>query len=376
MSFSPGQPMHPSERAQLTTHSWGRALLLALLVQAGSFLLYSPALWNPPALRFTEQFAPLAENPWRTDIAFDPQVRHRILGPVIAHYLGLRGLWAAIPAVAANTLFLAVCYQILLRFAISQLSLLLLTLLATTQTVVSTQTWIGYQDSFGHLAIACCLYFRNAWLCIPLIVLGMLGDERCATALPWVVLWHFALAADHRWRRSVIWAVAGFLAIAIWWTIFRWVQGALVPETAKAALNWKEVVAVRYLAINLNYIPLGAYEAFRAAWILPLLLIPVLVRQRLWLVLFGFLTALTICILQASLVADISRCSSFGWPALMLSVYYLSQHSPQRLARAVRFALLLNIFTPSYQIIGGQPLRPPQLYWPFPLALLRLLLGW
>jgi hypothetical protein len=104
-------------------------------------------------------------------------------------------------------------------------------------------------------------------------------------------------------------------------------------------------------------------------------MVPILIRQRLWLVLTGFLGALAICVIQASLVADISRCCSFGWPGLFIAIYFLAKHQPILLEQLARFALILNVFTPSYQIIGGQPLRPPQLYWPFPLALLRLFSG-
>lgn len=362
-----------SDQSQLK--KWGQALLIALLVQTGSFLLYSPALWNPPSLRFTDQYAPLAENPWRSDLEFNPQGRHRILGPVIAHYLGLRGLWAEVPPIAANTFFLAVALLILQRLTAWRTSVVLLALLATTQTVVSSQTWIGFQDSFGHLAIAICLLVGRPWLALPVIILGMLGDERCATALPFVILWHFVVAEERPYLRASLWTIAGLAAVAIWFGLFKWIQSTFVPETAKAALNWNEVVSFRYLAINLNYIPLGMYEAFRAAWILPIMMVPLLVRQRRWLVLAGFLLALAICVIQASLVADISRCCAFGWPGLFIAIYFLSKYQPVVLDQVSKFALVLNVFTPSYQIIGGEPLRSPQLYWPFPLALLRLFSG-
>src|SRR5438874_1520500 len=76
---------------------WGQALLLALIVQAGSFMLYSPALWAPPSLRFQKVYEPLSQDPWRKDLTAEPQVRHRLLGPLFAHYLGLHGLAAMIP---------------------------------------------------------------------------------------------------------------------------------------------------------------------------------------------------------------------------------------------------------------------------------------
>jgi hypothetical protein len=293
-----------------------------------------------------------------------------MLAPLLAHYLGLRGLAAGMVPVAGVTILLAVTYVLLRRSFPKRLSFPMLLLLGTTQGFITSQTWIGYQDSFGHLAIALCLLSRRPPLAIPVLFLGMMGEERCAAAVPLVVLWHFATSQEQRWRQAMLWTASCIVAVGLWCAAFQWIHGTLVPLESRQSFTWNEVISVKWFGLYLNDLPMGYFESIRCGWIFPILLLGLWTRQKQWLLVSGYAIAIMLCLLQAGLVGDISRSSSVVWPAVFIAAHFLYRDNPEKFATTLRFALLLNLLTPCYQIMG----KLIQLYWPLPFSLLRLLL--
>jgi hypothetical protein len=348
------------------------ALLTAVAVQLFSLLLYAPALWIPPPKRFSEMYEPLVQNPWRTDANAEPQVRHRLLGPVIAHYLGLRGLWSTLPHLLAITGFLTAAQLLLRRHFDGPTSFKLLLLIGTTQAVITSQTWMGYQDSIGHFAVALCLLTNRAWLAALFLFVGMLADERTAAAVPLLVCWQFIFAPDRRWTRAIAHGLAGVVATAAWYAYLKWVQSSFVPPEALAGLDWRNMLSTEYYRRFLNDIPLGWFETLRAAWLLPILVVGLWWREGRWWNIIIFLGAVLLCLGQAGLVGDISRSAAFVWPAVIIAARALATHDAARLSIYVNAAVLINIFTPCYQVLAESKFF---LYWPLPLSALRALAG-
>jgi hypothetical protein len=348
------------------------ACILAVAVQLISLSLYAPALWMPMPLRYIRMYEPLVEDPWRTDAHAEPAVRHRLLGPVIAHYLGLRGIWSTIPQWLGVTGFLATLYCLLRRDLDASASFRVVLLIGTTLAVITSQTWMGFQEGIGHFAIVLCLWFGRAWAVIPLLFLGMLAEERTAAAVPFLVCWQFIFAKQQRWVRAIVWGLAGLVTVALWFIYLKWVHTQFLPAGILEQSDWQEMPGTHFYLKYINNVPLGWFETLRAGWLLPALAVGLWCTQRRWwdVVIFGL--AIALCLGQAGLVMDISRAGAFAWPAILIAARALAAHDPAKFLNALNLALLLNVLSPCYQVILS---RGIYLYWPLPLAALRAVLG-
>jgi hypothetical protein len=222
------------------------ACILAVAVQLISLSLYAPALWMPMPLRYIRMYEPLVEDPWRTDAHAEPAVRHRLLGPVIAHYLGLRGIWSTIPQWLGVTGFLATLYCLLRRDLDASASFRVVLLIGTTLAVITSQTWMGFQEGIGHFAIVLCLWFGRAWAVIPLLFLGMLAEERTAAAVPFLVCWQFIFAKQQRWVRAIVWGLAGLVTVALWFIYLKWVHTQFLPAGILEQSDWQEMPGTHF----------------------------------------------------------------------------------------------------------------------------------
>src|SRR5882724_3677477 len=140
-----------------------RAFTIAWLAQVVSFFFYPIDFWNPGD-RFTLQFEPLTHNPWSQEVTCSPQSRHRILGPLIGYVLGVHGLAALFITVFGGTAMLTVTYLVMKKETNAQWATWSTFLVATAQTLISSQTWIGFQDALGGAAVALCLLVKRPWL--------------------------------------------------------------------------------------------------------------------------------------------------------------------------------------------------------------------
>ena len=94
---------------------WGTALFVGVLTQALSFLCYAH-FWNnldASISRLGQSYAPLCENPWRTELIAEPQIRHRMLAPVLAWLVGLRGMQGVAVPIFAITALGVILYRLL-----------------------------------------------------------------------------------------------------------------------------------------------------------------------------------------------------------------------------------------------------------------------
>jgi hypothetical protein len=348
----------------------GTAIAVALVVQAISFVLYSyhfRPFWQFNG-RLVDSYAPLCADPFTRVPIGEPQVRHRILGPLIAYAMGLRGVSGEAVLPVAVTLFLTLLYLFAGRWLPPASAAGVVLLLATTQAVTVSQTWLGYPDVLGHLALLVCLMTAAAWPVAPVLFLGMLGDERCLAAYPLVVGWHFlAEAPDRRWGRAAARVAAAGAAALAWLVVYRFIQAEYVsPAGADNGSFVRWVLSGGALRRYLPVVPLGIYFALRSAWLFPIMLTVAWAGRR-WAVLAAFWAAVGVAIGQGVLVADISRCVALCWPAVLIALRHLYDQNPATARHWLVAALALNLCTPLYNVVGTSIL--PSM--PLPVALAR-----
>lgn len=351
-----------------------RAITVALLAQVVVYFFYPTAFWITGD-RFRLQFEPLTHNPWTQEITESPQTRHRILGPVIGYVLGLHGHAALLITVLGGTVMLMVTYLVMRKETNAPWATWSTFLVATSQTLITSQTWIGYQDAIGGAAVASCLLVKKPWLGTIILFLGMLADERCAVAFPFVVLWHFQDGQPNHWQRAISWTLCLLAALGLWIGYFYFsLHHFLSPEQ----LVGYDVggASHRLLRKNIAILPLGFLESIRGGWMIIGYGFLILVRQRHWLIVVAALAGTMACLIQAGMVTDISRSASVVWPLMLLSLRIVYQAETQHGLFLLKAVVFFNFLTPCYQVIGSLLGDTPSpyyldLFYPLPIAIFR-----
>jgi hypothetical protein len=367
----PSARNEPSEFAGLARReaALGRrryALILAALCQMLSFTLYSMAIWQDnPGTRFHATYAVLCRDPFTHDPVGEPQARHRILGPLIAYAVGLRGDSGQLVLIAATFLFLVLFYLFVRRRWDCEGATLFTALIATTPVVSTSQSWPGYSDILGEVAILVAMMVSSPWLTGPILFVGMLGDERCIAAAPLVALWHVGIKTDR--RPAVAFLIRGLgstVALMLWIAFYKWIESEFVRQMPDFDNDeFKASIADGRFALNaVTYLPGGVYYALRSAWLFPALAVARGGEPgRGWLTIaVGVATAAAL--IPGALVDDHSRCMAVAWPVVLIAADTVRRQTPEQFSLLVYVALVLNIVTPMYDVFArGFVLREPLL---------------
>ena len=344
------------------------AILCAVLSQALSFFLFSPALWMAPNGRFTNQYEPLTHQPWTDAPLESPQTRHRILAPTIAYALQLHGLASAFVPIVGGTIMLMLTYLVVTRHIEERWASWATVLVATTQTLISSQTWIGYQDTFGGAAIMACFLTRTPWFAAAYLFLGMLAEERCAVAIPFILLWHVDLAQPRPWKTVSLWVLALFVAVVAWAGYYYYATQHFLSAEQRATYNLGGT-SFRQMMSQLNYLALGYFQSIRGAWIIIGYVGYLLLQRSSWLAMLIGLVGILGCLVQAGIVADISRSTAMLWPIVLLCLREMKRHDTGNGLFLLKTIVFFNLLTPCYQVVGSSV----QYYFPLPISLSRWL---
>jgi hypothetical protein len=354
-------------RLEERTGKIGAAILVAVAIQATSFFLYAPPFGGVFLHRLVggvflhrlhHTYIPLCKDPFTRSPVGEPYVRHRILAPLIAYSIGLRGVSGAAVPVVAITLMLGFLYGLLRRDLPPDHAAMGVFLLGTTLAVITSQTWLGYADSLGHLGVVVCLLLGSILPLAPIMLLAMLSEERAAVAIPLIVFWHFLRESQEvRWRKAAWRCVVLSASFGLWVVCFLAMKRAF-------AIQWPQgfVVGLPFIKEQLTSIPAGAFYALRGAWILPIMLAAYWWRRRM-LMLAAFLAAILLALGPCIGTGDTSRSMAFAFPAVVIALSELHKEDSARCRLLLETALLLNIVTAQYQVVVNHF----SLYVPLPL---------
>jgi hypothetical protein len=315
----------------------GTSLLVAFLLMLAAMLYVRPALFPSYHGIF---YAQLAEHPFQ---ATNPNA-HRLLTPLVAYLLGLRGERIIILNLLIALVLLAVVYHHTRRELYNPcLSFMVTAMLALTMPTLFTIYYGGYTDSTSYLLILLMLICVGRptlfWL---LFLLGLLNRESAIFLLPFFALWHWrSLAAPKTFRRSILIGPAATLALYV---LFRAVinsQAAVLHSGAfyfqpllKDPLYWLRQVAGAY--------PLGFYSAFKLFWVLPVAAFVLALRGRSYLMAALVVAPVLLAAAQSFIAVDTSRMLAMAFPSLLMSVIVLRKKMSER--RLATFMLLIALF--------------------------------
>ncbi|HZN42018.1 MAG TPA: hypothetical protein VFD82_24665 [Planctomycetota bacterium] len=204
----------------------GAALVAAGLCYGLSCLIVAP---SPEAITFGKQWEWMSEAPFE----LRGQFPHRILGPLLAHCLGLGGAcWVPFVRGLAVLLLATVFFFARCRGARPVDALLVTLAMAVTAPIqMYKQHWVGFVDPL------CYLLFFWAWMAAgrPVLYWGLflanlLSHELAAFLLPWA--WFVRREANGCMRADVIGAG---LALGLYGAFYLWVKAAAPQQKFTAS---------------------------------------------------------------------------------------------------------------------------------------------
>ena len=352
---------------------WGvfaAGLLAAVVAESLSFAFASS--WYTDEI-YVSRFTGLSQDPFRVGELPIPYPEHRLrlLGPVIAWALGLRGIAGTLVPVLASLPLLGLVYVFVRRRCSVQMGLVSTLLLATTHLTMTSRTLLGYQDSLVFLCCVAALMVRRPALRGAMLFLAMFGDVRAVLVVPFLLIWPGAQddalpPLGEMARRAMACAVA----------VAAWIAGA---NLLLHLLGYEEMSSIRltmYLRgdflkdIVPAAIPLSGFMTFKAAWLFALAGVAWM-YQRHWL-LGIYVTAVLLAIAGSSLlVHDFSRALAFCFPVILLGLAGSWRRDPHTCIIAAGTCLMVNLLSPFFQ---GLTSGLWVISYPLPLELARLII--
>ncbi len=328
----------------------GTSLVVALLLMLAAMLCVRPALFPSYHGIF---YAQLAEHPFQ---ATNPNA-HRLLTPMVAYLVGLRGDRIIILNLLVAFVLLAVVYYHTRREGYAPcLSLMAATMLALTMPTLFTIYYGGYTDSTSYLLILLMLICAGRpaifWL---LFLLGLLNRESVVFLLPFFALWHaYRLDSRKRFLRSTL---AGIVLVLSLYLLFRVLLGSTSSAAHSGAfyfapllkdpLYWLRQVARAY--------PLGFFSAFKLFWALPAAALFFALRERRYTLAALVLTPILCSAAQSLIALDTSRMLAMSFPSLLVAILILRDKlGDRRLAALMILITLLNLALPQIYVTSNE----------------------
>ena len=210
-----------------TTHPGRRWSLVPLALAAGAAafavsLLMLPAQWA--TWSSGDDFARMSVAP----LAGNGPFPHRMLGPLLAHLLGLSGDRYWLFSHGMLVTFLAAVFATAVHAGCSLLGAFVLTLVVSiTGAVEVFKGYVGYAEptSFVLLLASAALVRRPGWFW-TLMLLGLLNHENLLFFWPWL-LDRKAKSAGLRWGD----AVGAAVVLALYWLERQWLTTGILPAS-------------------------------------------------------------------------------------------------------------------------------------------------
>ena len=326
-----------------------RGLLAAAFVVAITAELISIFFASTMTGYYSARFIGLSADPFARGTVPIPYPEHRLrlLGPLFAWMLGLKGGWGTMIPPAFNVPMLAVIYQVLRRRVSIELTVVTTLFLATTQLTTTSRTLLGYHDSMVFFFLFLAMVVRSLPGCLACFSLALLGDPRVALCIPLMAVWN-ALETGRGWKSASIRA-GSLVLLTLGFVAASKVALVYLEYEGQASERLSTYFDGRYLKnINLHFLPISLWMTFRAGWLLAFVPFWVWLGKRPWLVL-GLSVNLLAIVLAGVAVHDVSRALVFAFPLVLLGVILAHRAAPRFAVAMASTCYLVNLLTPTYQ---------------------------
>jgi len=325
---------------------WGiplTGLAIGVVLFLAATVLVAPRLTTVGGAGLSPEFQNLSEEPF--NFSRNSPLQYRILTPLLAHVLMLRGRLYPVFPLLIGVALLATVYVHFRKSSSPMTSAAAAAMMAFSMPLLSSFFCAGYPDAVSYLLIWICLTATSLPLQCTAFALMLLNHESTAFAFPFLAYrpWN-----QEPIRKTVLRAVL-LLAMFIPLVAYR----KYVDLHSAPLLGAGYYLNVAAIADNVkkvaHFAALGLFEAFRLFWYVVLFALLVLVRSRkigeaAWLILVVGCACLPLV-----LACDTGRFTALAFPAVLLSIKVLGSHFDKAtLEKSLWLLFAANFFVPVY----------------------------
>jgi len=357
-----------SDRIQSLEKRYGLALsslVIALVLFVFALILVTPNVSIHPN-SLGSDYQQLAEHP----LAFseNSRVQYRILTPLLANVLHLRGaMYAYFPLLVA-VLFIAGVYWHFRTSASPLFSVAVAGMVALNAPVLNSFAFVGFPDTLAYLLFFACLISNNLALQCAAFGLALFNHDNALFALPFLVYRPWTNEPVRKTAMRLVLFLVAFVPVILY---RKYVDSHMTTAFTPGFYLNKESIADNLKCVA-RYAPLGIFETFRLFWFVIPVALYMQVRSRRWGDVAWLVLVVLLPFLQLVLAQDTSRFFAMAFPAILYSAKLLHTHYGDLVSRKMLWLLLAaNLWVPVYFVWE----RHVDFNLPGPIFLLLKLIG-
>jgi hypothetical protein len=347
------------EKLESTLSKNGFGLLLSILLLFG---VSAVCHVNFITAHHGNEFSLLSENPF--DFARNNDLQMRILSPLLGYMLFLRG-----PLFKYFMLFILYCFISLLyvsfrrkNFTVAE-SVVVTSILAFSTLTFYQLYFPAYTDPLSFILILLTLIFydRKVFTTICLSLL-LFNHESNVFIFPFFFL---LMLGKNFSLKNISVVITQFIIAFIPYLIYR--QYVLNHTKVEYTLQY-------YLdPVNMQWtrehvfpnLASGIFQAFRVAWLIPLIAIGINLYEKRFFEIVLILSAIIFVAMQFLIAYDISRLMGLAFPSLLIGLFRMKKtFSPKIFHAIIISVLIIDIILPAYCVgaLDPIPYRPGWLF--------------
>jgi hypothetical protein len=305
-------------------------------------------------------YASLSLGPF--DFSEQNNLRFRILTPLIAYLLGLRGsLYIILPLLVA-IFFLGLIYRYSRKTETDVSSFLITAMICFSTPILFLLHFQGYVDITSYtLILLIMMNIRKRLLVSVLTSLLLLNHDSNVFILP--AIFYYLCITQHNKRYGIISTATIMVPAVIIFFVYRYWVNSNSPVDFNAENYFGQTMEnIKTIAA---YFPVGFFYAFKLFWILPILAFYHYWREKNIQIIILWLLILAAALGQLLIASDTSRLIGLAFPLIIFSAFKMHHVWGQAVfQKRVFYLLIFNFLIPQYYV--GQSTMIP--FYPLPVS--------
>ncbi len=299
----------------------------------------------------------------------EAKITYRLSIPFIARLLNLEIIGLLVFQAVLGTISFYMTLKIFLRLMSDKIVALFLTL-SFAFIYAGKTSFIEVRAMFDGVAIfflIASIYFKNPFAIFIAVFLSSWTDERGLVASSLVFVFWLYNSYSHN-KKIISWQ-----AISV---VLAWIAYFATRLYLSHTYNLKTETEGTGFAIfreQINNLPIGIWSALEGFWVIVIIAIVLLIKQRQWLIGVPYLFSIGVVLAVGMSVTDITRSVAYVFPAVFLALSILEKVETKNTIRKFSLVcLMLSFLYPTYDSTGDYYIN---WVYPLPLQILRMIYG-
>lgn len=219
---------------------------------------------------------------------------------------------------------------------------------------------LGYLDGFALFFLIIPFAFSNPLLIFSGVFFAAWVDERGLVASCLIFGWIFFIKKSNT-------RIVETIAVVLAWLAYFMLRFYLAKHFN--LVTHTDAVGIGMLLNQVNNAPLGIWTGLEGFWILIILSLIIFYKKKDKLIAFLFLAGISLIVLIALSVSDITRSMIYLFPCIFIALYVIKNtETENNMLYISSFVFILSAISPQF-IVGGY--NTVMWLFPFPLQMLR-----